>query len=72
MSATRIAAAFQKIEQWAFDNGISFDLNKFEVIHFSQKRNFDNINIELPPRPDAPRNAVPRLVKPEPKHTAMR
>lgn len=50
LSATRIAAAFQKVEQCAFDNGMSFDLNKFEAIHFSQKRNFDNVNPFTKPR----------------------
>ena len=71
-SATRIAAAFQKVKQWAFDNGMSFDPNQFEAIHFSRKRNFDNINIELPPSPDAPYNAEPQIVKPMPKYSAMR
>ena len=71
-SATRIAAAFQKVEQWAFDNGMSFDPNKFEAIHFSRKQNFDNVNIQLPPSPDAPYNAEPRIVKPTPKYSAMR
>lgn len=71
-SATRIAATFQKVEQWAFDNGMSFDPNKFEAIHFSRKRNFDNVNTELPKNPDTPYNAEPRIVKPTPKYSAMR
>ena len=70
--ATRIAATFQKVEQWAFDNGMSFDPNKFEAIHFFRKQNFDNVNIQLPPSPDAPYNAEPWIVKPTPKYSAMR
>lgn len=34
-SVIKIAAAFQKVKQWAFDNGMSFDPNKFEAIYFS-------------------------------------
>lgn len=71
-SATKIAAAFQKVKQWAFDNSISFDPNKFEAIHFSQKRNFDNVNIQLPPSPDTPHNAEPQIVKLTPRYSAMR
>ncbi len=72
LSAAKIATAFQKVEQWAFDNGMSFDPNKFEAIHFSRKRNFNNASIQLPPSPDASYNAEPRIVKPTPKHSAMR
>ena len=50
---------------------MSFDPNKFEAIHFSRKRNFDNVNIQLPPSPGAPYNAEPRIVKPTP-NSAMR
>ena len=71
-SATKIAAAFQNVKQWAFDNGMSFDPNKFEAIHFSQKRNFDNVNIQLPPSPDTPHNAEPQIVKLTPRYSAMR
>ncbi len=68
-SATKIAAAFQKGEQWAC---MSFDPNKFEAIHFSRKKNFDNVNIQLPPSPDASYSTEPRIVIPTPKHLAMR
>lgn len=72
LSATKIATAFKKVEQWAFDNGMSFDPNKFEAIHFSRKRNFNTVSIQQPPSPDASYNAEPRIVKPTPKHFAMR
>ncbi len=72
LSATRIAAAFQRFEQWGFHNGMSFDPNKFEAIHFSRKRNFDNVNIELPQSPDAPYNAESQIVKSTPKYSAVR
>lgn len=70
--AIKIAAAFRDVEQWAFDNGMLFDPNKFEAIHFSRKRNFDNVNIQLPLSPDTPHNAEPRIVKLTPRYSAMR
>ena len=51
---------------------MSFDPNKFEAIHFFRKRNFDNVNIQLPPSSGAHYNAEPRIVKPTPKYSAMR
>lgn len=71
-SAIKIAAAFQNVERWAFGNGMSFDPNKFEAIQFSQKRNFDNVNIQLPPSSDTPHNTEPRIVKLTPRYSAMR
>lgn len=69
---TKIATAFQNVEQWAFDIAMSFHPKKFEAIHFSQKRNFDNVNIQLPLSPDTPHNAEPRIVKLTPRYSAMR
>lgn len=60
-------SAFQKAEQWAFDNSMLFDPNKFKAIHFSRKQNFGNVNIQLRASPDALYNAEPRIVKPMPK-----
>lgn len=51
---------------------MSFDPNKFEAIHFSQNRNFDNVNIQLSPSLEAPYNSEPRIVKPLQKYSAMR
>ena len=51
---------------------MSFDPSKFEAIHFSRKQNFDDVNIQLPPSPDASYSTEPRIVKPTPKHLAMR
>lgn len=52
---SKIAIAFGKVNQWAYDNGIIFDPAKFEAIRFSQKRNLLNLDIELPAPPVCPK-----------------
>lgn len=69
---TKIALAFKKVEQWAYDNGMVFDPAKFEAIHFSRKRNLLNLDIELPAPPFAQDPMVIRIVKPTPKDASMR
>lgn len=51
---------------------MSFDLNQFEAIHFSQNRKFDNVKIQLSSSLKAPYNAEPRIVKPPQKYLAIR
>lgn len=41
---SKIAIAFKKVEQWAYDNGMVFDPAKFEAIHFSRKLNLFNLD----------------------------
>lgn len=60
------------MEQWAYDNGMVFDLAKFEAIHFSRKRNLFNLDIELPAPLFAQDPMVIRIVKPTPKDASMR
>ena len=52
-NVSKIALAFKKPEQWAYDNGMVFDPAKFEAIQFSRKRNLLNLDIELPIPPFA-------------------
>lgn len=71
-SVSRIALAFKKVEQWAYDNGMVFDPTKFEAIHFSRKRNPFNLDIKLPTLPIAQDPMVTRIVKPTPKDSSIR
>ena len=40
-----IESAFAKVEKWANKNGMIFDPDKFEAIHFSQKKGFPHPDI---------------------------
>ena len=71
-SVSRIALAFKKVEQWAYDNEMIFDPAKFEAIHFSQKRNLLNLDIEWPTPPFAQDSVITRIVKSTPKDSSMR
>lgn len=71
-SVLRIALAFKKVEQWAYDNGMVFDPTKFEAIHFSRKRNPFNLDNKLPTLPFAQDPMVTRIVKPTPKDSSIR
>lgn len=71
-SVLKIALAFKKVEQWAYDNGMVFDPAKFKAIHFSHKRNFFNLDIELLAPPFTQDLTIIRIVKPTPKDTSMR
>ena len=62
-NVSRIALAFKKVEQWAYDNGMVFDPAKFEAIYFFRKRNLLNLDIELPTLPFAQDPMVTRFVK---------
>lgn len=42
-----IPATFKKLEKWADENGMVFNLNKFEAIPFSRKRKYPNLEIIL-------------------------
>lgn len=42
-----IQEVFRKIKLWAYQNGIIFNAEKFEVIHFFQKKRFQNPNTLL-------------------------
>lgn len=43
-STETIQAAFYILEKWALENGMVFDLDKFEAMHFSRKRNIPTLN----------------------------
>lgn len=49
-----------------------FDPAKFEAIHFSRKRQFNNPDIQLPPPPFESNITEPRIVKPVAKNKSMR
>lgn len=72
MGVSKIALAFKKVEQWAYDNGMVFDPAKFKAIHFAHKRNLFNLDIELPAPPFAQDPTVICIVKPTPKEASMR
>ncbi len=67
-----MALAFKRIEQLAYDNGMVFNPAKFETIYFSQKRNLQNLGIELLTPPFAQDLMVTQIVKPIPKGFSMR
>ncbi len=45
----KVIAVLEKVEKWAYKNGLIFDSAKFETIHFSQRRDITNPSINLPP-----------------------
>ena len=45
--ASRSICYGKKVKKWVYENGLSFDLGKFEAIHFSRKRNLPNPSIHL-------------------------
>lgn len=64
-----IQSAFGKVEKWADENGMVFNLDKFEAIHFSRKRNYPNPKIILPSLD----HTIPqRIIKPLGKSTSMK
>ncbi len=71
-NVSKIALAFKKMEQWSNDNGMVFDLVKFEAIYFSRKRNFFNLDIEFSTPPFAQDPMVIRIVKTTPEDFSMR
>lgn len=44
-STLHIQGAFRKVELWVYQNSIVFDVEKFEAIHFFQKKRFSNLDI---------------------------
>ena len=71
-SAEIIQVAFGKVEKWADENGMVFDLDKFEAMHFSRKRNYPNPEIILPAYV-VPDHAIPQgVIKPLGKSTSMK
>lgn len=68
----QIQEAFRKVELWAHQNGMVFDPEKFEAIHFSRKKRFPNPDILLPDNPLPSASGEPRLVRPVSKTAAMR
>ncbi len=71
-SVSRIALAFKKVEQWAYDNGMVFDPVKFEAIYFSRKHNLLNLDIELSTPPFAQDPMITCIMKSTPKDSPMR
>lgn len=72
LGAKMIESAFAKVEKWADENGMIFDPDKFEAIHFSRKKAFSNPDIRLPPL-ISPRHNIPeRVVRPVGKKASMR
>ena len=72
LGAKIIESAFAKVEKWADENGMVFDPDKFEAIHFSRKKAFPNPDIKLPPL-ISPRHNIPeRVVRPVGEKTSMR
>lgn len=69
---TKIVAAFEKVEKWAYENGLIFDPAKFEAIHFSRKRDTTNPPINLPPPPFLSDPETTRVVQPVSKTSSMR
>lgn len=69
---TRVVAAFEKVEKWAYENGLVFDPAKFEAIHFSRRRDTTNPPIELPPPPFLSDQRTIRVVQPVSKTSSMR
>lgn len=67
-----IESAFAKVEKWPDENGMIFDPDKFEAIHFSRRKAFPNPEIRLPPL-ILPRHNIPeRVVRPVGKKASMR
>lgn len=71
-SVILIQEAFEKVEQWAHQNGMIFDPDKFEAIHFSRKKSFPNPDILLPVHPLSSTLKARQIVKPVLKTAAMR
>lgn len=46
-AAVKLQEIFAIAEKWVYENGLSFDLGKFEAIHFSRKQNLPNLSIHL-------------------------
>ncbi len=70
--AKMIESAFAKIEKWAEENGMIFDPNKFEAIHFPRKKTFPNPDIKLPPLVSPRHNMPERVVRLVRKKSSMR
>ncbi len=72
VSTEIIQAAFGKVEKWADENGMVSDLDKFEAMYFSRKRNYPNPKIILPAY-ISPDHTIPkRTIKPLGKNTSMK
>ena len=65
--ASRSICYGKKVKKWVYENGLSFDLGKFEAIHFSRKRNLPNPSIHLRIGEE-----TELVVTPVPKSSALR
>lgn len=69
---TKVIAAFEKVEKWAYENGLIIDPAKFEAIYFSRRRDTTNPPINLPPPPFLSDERAIRVVQPVSKTSSMR
>ena len=46
-AAVKLQEVFTIVKKWIYENGLSFDLGKFEAIHFSKNLNLPNPSIYL-------------------------
>lgn len=72
LGAKIVKSAFAKVKKWTDENGMIFNPEKFEAIHFSRQKTFPNSEIRLPPFILLKHNIPEQVVRPVERKASMR